>query len=108
MAESWTLKNALANSNTISARIMDMVGPRPVVDLVKKTGITSFIPNVPSLPRDPDISLFELVGTGTFANQGFFIKPIIITRIEDKNGMALFEVVPETRDVISEEAACNY
>ena len=103
-----TLKNALANSvNTISARIMDMVGPRPVVDLVKKTGITSFIPNVPSIALGtPDISLFELVGAyGTFANQGIFIKPIIITRIEDKNGMALFEVVPETRDVISEEAA---
>ena len=103
-----TLKNALANSvNTISARIMDMVGPRPVVDLVKKTGITSFIPNVPSIALGtPDISLFELVGAyGTFVNQGIFIKPIIITRIEDKNGMALFEVVPETRDVISEEAA---
>ena len=103
-----TLKNALANSvNTISARIMDMVGPRPVVDLVKKTGITSFIPNVPSIALGtPDISLFELVGAyGTFANKGIFIKPIIITRIEDKNGMALYEVVPETRDVISEEAA---
>ena len=103
-----TLKNALANSvNTISARIMDMVGPRPVVDLVKKTGISSFIPNVPSIALGtPDISLFELVGAyGTFVNQGIFIKPIIITRIEDKNGMALFEVVPETRDVISEEAA---
>ena len=103
-----TLKNALANSvNTISARIMDMVGPRPVVDLVKKTGVTSFIPNVPSIALGtPDISLFELVGAyGTFANKGIFIKPIIITRIEDKNGMALYEVVPETRDVISEEAA---
>ena len=103
-----TLKNALANSvNTVSARIMDMVGPRPVVDLVKKTGITSFVPNVPSIALGtPEISLFELVGAyGTFANQGIFIKPIVITRIEDKNGMALFEVVPETRDVISEEAA---
>jgi len=103
-----TLKNALANSvNTVSARIMDMVGPRPVVDLVKKTGITSFVPNVPSIALGtPEISLFELVGAyGTFANQGIFIKPIVVTRIEDKNGMALFEVVPETRDVISEEAA---
>jgi penicillin-binding protein 1A len=29
----------------------------------------------------------------------------VITRIEDKNGMALFEVVPKTKDVISQEAA---
>ena len=42
---------------------------------------------------------------GTFANQGIYIQPIVITRIEDKNGMALFEVVPKTKDVISEEAA---
>jgi penicillin-binding protein 1A len=103
-----TLKNALANSvNTISARIMDRVGPRPVIDLVKKTGVTSYIPNVPSIALGtPDISLFELVGAyGTFANQGIYIQPIVITRIEDKNGMALFEVVPKTKDVISEEAA---
>ena len=103
-----TLKNALANSvNTISARIMDKVGPQPVIDLVKKTGVTSYIPNVPSIALGtPDISLFELVGAyGTFANQGIFIEPIVITRIEDKNGMALFEVVPKTRDVLSEEAA---
>ena len=54
----------------------------------------------------PDISLFELVGAyGTFANQGIYIQPIVITRIVDKNGMALFEVVPKTKDVISEEAA---
>ena len=103
-----TLKNALANSvNTISARIMDKVGPRPVIDLVKKTGVTSYIPKVPSIALGtPDISLFELVGAyGTFANQGIYIQPIVITRIEDKNGMALFEVVPKTKDVISEEAA---
>ncbi len=105
---SRTLKNALANSvNTISARIMDKVGPRPVIDLVKKTGVTSHIPKVPSIALGtPDISLFELVGAyGTFANQGIYIQPIVITRIEDKNGMALFEVVPKTKDVISEEAA---
>ena len=103
-----TLKNALANSvNTISARIMDKVGPRPVIDLVKKTGVTSYIPKVPSIALGtPDISLFELVGAyGMFANQGIYIQPIVITRIEDKNGMALFEVVPKTKDVISEEAA---
>ena len=103
-----TLKNALANSvNTISARIMDKVGPRPVIDLIRKIGVTSYIPEVPSIALGtPDISLFELVGAyGTFANQGIYIQPIVITRIEDKNGMALFEVVPNTKDVISEEAA---
>ena len=103
-----TLKNALANSvNTVSARIMDMVGPKPVIELIRKMGVTSPIPALPAIALGtPEISLFELVGAyGTFANQGIYIKPIMITRIEDKNGMVLFEVVPETKDVVSEEAA---
>jgi penicillin-binding protein 1A len=103
-----TLKNALANSvNTISARIMDLVGPRPVINLARKMGITSRLPAVPSIALGtPDINLFEMVGAySTFANQGIFVKPVVITRIEDKNGRALYEVVPETRDVLSQEAA---
>ena len=103
-----TLKNALANSiNTISARLMDRVGPRPVIDLAKKMGIRSRLPKVPSIALGtPDISLFEMVGAySTFANKGIYIKPIIITRIEDKNGTTLFEVIPETTDVLSEESA---
>ena len=103
-----TLKNALANSvNTVSARLMDKVGPRPVIDLVRKMGITSRIPAVPSIALGtPDISLFEMVGAyGTFANKGIYVKPVMISRIEDKNGTVIYESVPETQDVISEEAA---
>ena len=103
-----TLKNALANSiNTVSARIMDLVGPRPVINLARKMGITSTLPAVPSIALGtPDISLFEMVGAySTFVNQGIYVKPVVITRIEDKNGRALYEVVPETQDVLSQEAA---
>ena len=103
-----TLKNALANSvNTVSARLMDKVGPRPVIDLARKMGISSRIPSVPSIALGtPDISLFEMVGAyGTFANKGIYVKPVMISRIEDKNGTVIYESVPETQDVISEEAA---
>ena len=103
-----TLKNALANSvNTISARLMDKVGPRPIINLARKMGIRSRLPAVPSIALGtPDISLFEMVGAyGTFANQGIYVKPTMVTRIEDKNGMAVYEVVPETRDVLSAETA---
>ena len=103
-----TLKNALANSvNTVSARLMDLVGPRPVINLARKMGISSNIPAVPSIALGtPDISLFEMVGAySTFANQGIYVKPVMVTRIEDKNGRALYEVVPETQDVLSEEVA---
>ena len=103
-----TLKNALANSvNTVSARLMDLVGPLPVINLARKMGISSYLPAVPSIALGtPDISLFEMVGAySTFVNQGIYVKPIMITRIEDKNGRALYEVMPETQDVLSEEAA---
>ena len=103
-----TLKNALANSvNTVSARLMDKVGPRPVINLAKKMGITSRIPPVPSIALGtPDISLFELVGAySTFANRGIYVKPIMVSRIEDKNGTVIYESVPRTEDVLSEEAA---
>ena len=86
---------------------MDLVGPRPVINLARKMGITSYLPAVPSIALGtPDISLFEMVGAySSFANQGIYVKPIMITRIEDKNGRSLYDVQPVTRDVLSEEAA---
>ncbi len=103
-----TLKNALANSvNTITARLIDKVGPQPVVDLAKKLGIESEIPVVPSIALGtPDLSVYEMVGAySTFANKGVYTKPVMVTTIEDKNGTILYQFKPETRDVISEETA---
>lgn len=103
-----TLKNALANSvNTISARLIDKVGPGPVSKLAADLGISSKIPNVPSIALGTaDLSVYEMVAAyGAFANQGIYVKPVMVTRIEDKNGTVLFEATPETRDVLSEESA---
>ena len=103
-----TLKNALANSvNTISARLIDKVGPGPVSKLAADLGISSKIPNVPSIALGTaDLSVYEMVAAyGAFANQGIYVKPVIVTRIEDKNGTVLFEATPETRDVLSAESA---
>ena len=103
-----TLKNALANSiNTITARLMDKVGPQPVVDLVKKLGIESEVLPVPSIALGtPDVSVYEMVGAySAFANQGVYTKPVMVTHIEDKNGTILYQFTPESRDVLSEEVA---
>jgi len=102
------LKEALAKSiNTISARLMDRIGPGPIVRLAKKMGITSEILEVPSIALGTvDLKLSEMVGAySTFANQGIYTKPVTITSIEDKNGTILYQFVPETKDVISKEAA---
>ncbi|MGJ5642943.1 penicillin-binding protein 1A [Formosa sp. S-31] len=103
-----TLKNGLANSvNTITARLMDKVGPAHVIDLAHKLGITTEIPEVPSIGLGTvDLSVFEMVGAyATFANQGVYTKPVMVTSIEDKNNTILYQFTPETKDVLSEEVA---
>jgi len=103
-----TLKNALANSvNTVTARLIDKVGPQPVIDLVEKLGVTSEILPVPSIALGTsDLSVYEMVGAySSFANKGVYTKPVMVMSIEDKNGTILYQFTPETRDVLSEEAA---
>ncbi|MBR9913486.1 MAG: penicillin-binding protein [Algicola sp.] len=103
-----TLKDALANSvNTATARLMDKVGPEPVIDMVKNLGIDSDIPAVPAIALGtPDISVYEMVAAyATFANKGVYNKPVMVTRIEDKNGTVLYQFTPETKDVLSAEVA---
>ncbi len=104
----YTLKHALANSvNTVTAQLIDRVGPKPVVSIVKNLGLTGEILEVPSIALGtPDFNVYEMVGAyGTFANQGVYVKPVMVTRIEDKNGAVLFEYVPETKDVLSKEVS---
>ena len=103
-----TLSNALANSkNTISAQLIDKVGPRPVADLARNLGVSSNIPNVPAIALGtPDLSVYEMVGAyGAFANKGIYVEPVMVTKIEDKNGTIVYQSKPKTKDVISEESS---
>ena len=103
-----TLKSALANSrNTITARLMNEIGPQPVINLARSLGVEQNIPAVPSIALGtPDLSVYEMVAAySTFANQGVYTKPVMVTRIEDKNGTILYQYAPETKDVLSKEVA---
>ena len=103
-----TLSNALANSkNTISAQLIDRVGPRTVADLARNLGVSSNIPNVPAIALGtPDLSVYEMVGAyGAFANKGIYVKPIMVSKIEDRNGKIVFQSTPDTKDVLSEESS---
>lgn len=105
---SMTLMDALANSvNTVTARIMDKVGPQTVVDLVQKLGVESEVLPVPSIALGTaDLSVYEMVGAyAAFANKGVYTKPVMVTGIVDKNDTVLYQFTPETRDVLSEETA---
>lgn len=103
-----TMKKALALSiNYVTAALMKQFGPEAVVNLVKRMGITTDIPAVPSICLGtPEISVYEMVGANsTFANKGTWVQPIFVTRIEDKNGKVLAEFIPQTEEVFNEEKA---
>jgi penicillin-binding protein 1A len=103
-----TLKEALANSiNWISAYLIKRFSPQAVVQIARKMGIVSPLPAVPSICLGtPDISLYEMTGAvNTYANQGLYIQPIFITRIEDKHGNVIAEFAPRQEEAMSEETA---
>ncbi len=103
-----TLRDALANSvNVITAQLIDMVGPKPVAELAHNLGVKKEIPLAPSIALGtPDISLYEMVGAlNGFSNKGIYIEPSVITKITDKNGVVLYEKVPESKEVLSPEIA---
>uniref|UniRef100_UPI00404B8253 penicillin-binding protein 1A n=1 Tax=Flavobacterium sp. TaxID=239 RepID=UPI00404B8253 len=103
-----TLQQALANSiNTVSAKLMDRVGPKAVVNMAHNLGITSKIPEQPAIALGAvDITVREMVGAfSTFANQGVYVKPTFITKIVDKNGVILEQIIPESKDVMNKDVA---
>lgn len=103
-----TLKKALALSiNTVSARLIDKVGPEAVVALTHKLGVKSEIPAQPSIALGAvEITVEDMVAAySTFANEGVYIKPQVITKIEDKNGVVLYKTVRESHDVLNKDIA---
>lgn len=84
-----TLKEALAYSiNTIPIKLLSLTTPKTVIDLVKKIGIKSYIPNDLSIALgSSDLTLYELTSAfNTFNNYGYYIKPRLLLKIENKYG----------------------
>lgn len=103
-----TLKKALALSiNTVSAKLIDKTGPEAVVELTHKLGVKSEIPAQPSIALGAvEITVQDMVAAySTFANEGVYMKPQFITRIEDKNGVVIYEPSPESHDVLNKDIA---
>jgi penicillin-binding protein 1A len=65
------------------------------------------LPAVPSIALGVvDVSVIDMVGAyNTFLNNGVYVEPYYITKIEDKYGNLLQEFVPKTREVLNEETA---
>jgi len=91
--EPMTLRAGLVYSkNTITAQVMQKVGPARVVELAQAMGVRqSPLDPVPSLALGTSpVTLREMVASyGTIANGGTYIEPMLVSRIEDRNGVVL-------------------
>jgi len=103
-----TLRRALQKSrNLVSIRIIDSVGPRPVVKLANKAGIKSRLSPVLSLALGTSVmSLLELTNAfATFANGGLHAEPYFIERISDRRGRTLLEISPQIEAALNPQTA---
>ena len=107
--EEFTLAEGLVYSmNTITAQLVNDVGAEDVARLARKMGVNrSELRPVPSLALGTsEVTLLEMVSAYcTFANEGVYREPIVVTRIEDRRGRLLEEFVPRTRRSLSDRTA---
>ncbi len=94
------LREALSKSkNTISVRLIEAVGPEAVIDLARRAGISSELPENLTLGLGTgEVTPLELAnGFATFASLGERADPILLTRVVDRDGKVLEEhhAVPE-------------
>jgi penicillin-binding protein 1A len=88
------LKDALAQSiNTIAAKLAVEVGPRKVVNVAQRLGITSPLQANASIALGTyEVTPLELTGAYVpFSNGGFGVVPHVIDRITGANGKVLYQ-----------------
>jgi penicillin-binding protein 1A len=102
------LRQALAKSrNVVTVKILKDIGIDYAIDYARKVGIHSHMNRDLSIALGSSgVSLLEIVNTySVFANQGYRVNPIFITRITDRDGRVLEENRPEREKVIEETTA---
>ena len=107
-AGAMSLKHAFARSvNSIAVQLTDKIGWQKVIEYAHKLGIRSQLDSVPSVCLgSSDVTLLEIVNAYCcFVNDGFLSDPVLITRIEDKNGLIIYDHKEESNRVLSEETA---
>jgi penicillin-binding protein 1A len=104
----YTLKAAFAQSiNTIAVQVAQEVGIHTVAETAKAMGIKTPLEETPALSLGAsDVSLLELVNAyTTVINDGKAHDPVLVTRIEDKDGKTIFEHQDSQVQVIPYESA---
>ena len=106
-----SLSDGLAYSkNTITAQLMQQVGPARVAQLAQALGVRqSKLELVPSLALGTSpVTLVEMVSAyASIANGGSYLQPMLVQRVEDRKGKLLeqFEPVREQTPAMPREHA---
>ena len=105
---SVSLKHAFGRSiNSVAVQLAQEVGIKEIVKYAHLLGIRTPLEEQPSLCLgSSDVSLLELVNSfATVVNEGMYHDPILVTRIEDKDGKIIYQPNTEQKRVIPYEAA---
>ena len=103
-----TLRIGLAESrNIVTAKILESISPQAGVEYCRKFGLASTVYPYLSLALGTfEVTPLELISAySVFPNRGVRVRPILITRVEDKDGNILEEAKVETEDAISAQTA---
>jgi penicillin-binding protein 1A len=102
------LRRAVEQSRNVPAvKTLQAEGIETGIDYARKLGLAGELP--PYLPialGAGEATLLEMVGAyATFANQGLRMKPLLVTRITDRDGNVIEENRPQARDAIRADTA---
>ena len=104
-----SLRSALKFSiNTAAARlIMEKTSTENVIKLAKEMGIKSPIPNYPSIALgSAEVTPLEITAAfGTFPNNGMFVEPTMITKVEDRYGNVIYQAPNIVHDALDPKVA---
>jgi penicillin-binding protein 1A len=103
-----TLTNAFAESRNVPAvKLAARVGIRKVIDLAHRFGVTSDIPAyLPIALGAAEITLEEQVTSySIFPNDGIRVKPRLIKKVTNADGITLWEDAPAVDEIISQQTA---
>ncbi len=100
------MRRALYQSRNMPAIRLGMeLGEQSVVDMARKFGITTPIPEYPSIHiGSADVNPLQMVAAySTFANLGWRVAPVGILRVEDSQGKVLWKAEIAREQVLTPE-----
>ena len=106
--DSLPLKAAFAKSiNSVAVRLGQEMGIKRIIETARKMGIKSPLDDAPSLALgSSDVNLLELTDAYcTIAADGQYHEPVLVTRIEDKDGNEVFVGPTTTEQVVPYKSA---